>query len=127
MIGFPRWHGGKESACQYRRFKRCGFDPRVRKIPWSRKWQRTPVLLPGNPMNRGAYQATVHGVTKRQTQLSNFPHTIYDHGRNFGKYTKEIRKHKQPESLAETLKKRLASYFFPSYCREIFYDLIIVM
>ena len=24
-----------------------GFDPWVRKIPWSRKWQRTPVLLPG--------------------------------------------------------------------------------
>ena len=81
----------------------------------------------GNPMNRGACQATVHGITKRQTQLSDFPHTIYDHGRNFGKYTKEIRKNKQPESLAETLKKRLASYFFPTYCMEIFYDLIIVM
>ena len=28
----------------------CGrpeFDPRVRKIPWRRKWQPTPVLLPG--------------------------------------------------------------------------------
>ena len=24
-----------------------GFDPRVRKIPWSRKWQLTPVLLSG--------------------------------------------------------------------------------
>ena len=47
MIGFPRWHGGKESACQYRIYKRCGFDPWVRKIPWSRKWQRTPVFLPG--------------------------------------------------------------------------------
>ena len=23
------------------------FDPWVRKIPWKRKWQRTPVLLPG--------------------------------------------------------------------------------
>ena len=25
----------------------------------------------GNPMNRGAWQATVHGVTKSQTVLSN--------------------------------------------------------
>ena len=25
----------------------------------------------GNPMDRGAWQATVHGVTKSQTQLSN--------------------------------------------------------
>ena len=24
------------------------FDPRVGKIPWRRKWQPTPVLLPGN-------------------------------------------------------------------------------
>ena len=23
------------------------FDPWVRKIPWSRKWQPTPVVLPG--------------------------------------------------------------------------------
>ena len=26
---------------------RPGFDPWVRKIPWRRKWQSTPVLLPG--------------------------------------------------------------------------------
>ena len=24
-----------------------GFDPQVGKIPWRRKWQPTPVLLPG--------------------------------------------------------------------------------
>ena len=38
---------GEESACQGRRHKRCGFDPRVGKIPWRRKWQPTPVFLPG--------------------------------------------------------------------------------
>ena len=27
--------------------RRPGFDPWVRKIPWRRKWQPTPVLLPG--------------------------------------------------------------------------------
>ena len=26
---------------------RPGFDPWIRKIPWRRKWQSTPVLLPG--------------------------------------------------------------------------------
>ena len=36
-----------ESACQCRRCRRCGFDPWVRKIPWRRKWQPTPVFLPG--------------------------------------------------------------------------------
>ena len=30
-----------------RRCKRCGFDPRARKIPWSRKWQPISVFLPG--------------------------------------------------------------------------------
>ena len=42
--GFPRWHGGKESTCQCRRG---GFSPRVGKVPWRKKWQLTPVLLPG--------------------------------------------------------------------------------
>ena len=38
---------GNESACQCRRCKRLGFYPWLRKMPWSRKWQPTPVFLPG--------------------------------------------------------------------------------
>ena len=45
--GFPGGASGKESACQCRRCKRGGFNPWVRKIPWRRKWQPTPVFLPG--------------------------------------------------------------------------------
>ena len=37
-----RWHSGKESRC-----RRHGFDPQVGKISCRRKWQPTPVLLPG--------------------------------------------------------------------------------
>ena len=44
--GVPGWLGGKESSCQCRRYRRLGFDPWVGKIPWSRKWQPTPVFLP---------------------------------------------------------------------------------
>ena len=29
------------------RLKRCTFCPWVRKIPWKRTWQPTPVFLPG--------------------------------------------------------------------------------
>ena len=29
------------------RYKKRGFDPWVRKIPWRRIWQPTPVFLPG--------------------------------------------------------------------------------
>ena len=35
---------GKEPACQCRRWKRFGLDPWVRKIPWRRAWQPTPVF-----------------------------------------------------------------------------------
>ena len=40
------------------------FDPWVRKIPWRRKWQPTPVFLLGNPQDRGAWRATLLGVAK---------------------------------------------------------------
>ena len=46
-LTFSRWLSGKESACQSGRHRRWGFDPWVRKIPWRRKWQPTPVYLPG--------------------------------------------------------------------------------
>ena len=44
---FPGGANGKEPACQCRRHKKYGFDPWVRKISWRRKWQLTPVFLPG--------------------------------------------------------------------------------
>ena len=45
--GLPLWHSTKESAYQCRRLRRHGFDSWVWKIPWRRKWQPTPVFLPG--------------------------------------------------------------------------------
>ena len=44
-----------------------------RKIPWRREWLPTPVFLPGNSMDKGAWQATVHGVAKSRTRLSDCP------------------------------------------------------
>ena len=38
------WLGGKGSTCQC---QRVGLNPWIRKIPWRRKWQLTPVFLPG--------------------------------------------------------------------------------
>ena len=45
-MGLPRWRSDRESACQCGRHRRLMFDPWVRKIPWSRKWQPIPVFLP---------------------------------------------------------------------------------
>ena len=47
--GLPRGPSSKESACQR---KRCKFNPWVGKIPWRRKWQPTPILLPGESHGR---------------------------------------------------------------------------
>ena len=46
-----------------RRHKRCRFDLWVRKIPWRRAWQPIPYSCLENPMDRGAWLATVHKVT----------------------------------------------------------------
>ena len=43
----------------------------LRKVHWRRKWQPTPVFLPGEFHGQRAWQTLVHGVAKHQTQLSN--------------------------------------------------------
>ena len=71
VLGLIWWLSGKESACQGRR---CGFDPR------RRKWLPGPVFLPGNAMERGAWWAAVHGVTKELDtvyQLNNISSGIH--------------------------------------------------
>ena len=46
-LKFPGGANSKKPACQCRRQKRCEFHSRVRKIPWRRTWQLTPVFLSG--------------------------------------------------------------------------------
>ena len=46
-MGFAGGASGKEPTCKCKRHKRPRFDPWVRKIPWRRTWQSTPVYLPG--------------------------------------------------------------------------------
>ena len=47
LSGFPGGTSDKKKiACQCRRHKKHKFDPWVGKIPWSRKWQPTPLFLP---------------------------------------------------------------------------------
>ena len=41
-----------------------GSIPGSGRFPWIRKWLPTPVFLLENSMDRGAWRATVHGVTK---------------------------------------------------------------
>jgi len=46
---------------------------------WRRQWHPTPVLLPENPKDRGAWEAAVHGVAEGWTQLSDFTFTFHFH------------------------------------------------
>ena len=39
-----------------------GFNPWIRKIPWTRKWQ--PVFLPGKPHAQRSLEGRVHGVRR---------------------------------------------------------------
>ena len=57
----PRWLSGKNSTCQCRRHR---FDPWVGKIPLEESATPTSILAWKNPMDRGAWQATVHGITE---------------------------------------------------------------
>ena len=68
--GFPGGASGTEFACRSRSCKGCRFDPWVRKIPWSRKWQQ--VILPRKCHGQAivhVYQATIHGAAKSRTWL----------------------------------------------------------
>ena len=71
---------GKEPICQRRRRKRRGFNPSVRKIPWRRKWQPTPVFLPGKVHGQGSLgRLRVHRVAESDT--SELTHTLWTLGR----------------------------------------------
>ena len=56
--GFPGSSNGKESVYNV------GDPVLIGKIPWRKDWQPTPVPLLESPMDRGAQQAPVHGVTR---------------------------------------------------------------
>ena len=64
LPGFPGVASGIEPACQCGRHKRHGFDSWVRKIPWRRAFQPTPVFMPGE-----SYGQRSHRVAKSWTRL----------------------------------------------------------
>ena len=63
---FPVGSDGKASACNVGDL----VQSLGQEDTWRRKWQPTPVLLPGK--SHGWRSLVVHGVTKSQKQLSDF-------------------------------------------------------
>ena len=69
------WLTGEESSWQCKRGRRHRFDPWVRKILWRRKWQPTPVFLPGKSHGQRILVVYSHRVAKSYTRLSTRMHT----------------------------------------------------
>ena len=69
-MGFLGGASGKEPACQCRRHRIHGLDPWVGKIPWRGVLE--------NLMDREAWRATVHRVTKSWTRLKQLDTTHSD-------------------------------------------------
>ena len=68
--GFPGGSEVKASACNAGDL---GSIPGSGRFPWRRKWQPTPVFLPGESHRRRSLVGyTVHGVAKSWTRLSYF-------------------------------------------------------
>ena len=91
--GFPGGSMVKKPACQC---SRCDFSLRVRKIPWRRAWQPTPVFLPGefhgqrslvsySPWGHKEQDSAEHAHTQRwvwgdTTQTEVWQVSLEDHG-----------------------------------------------
>ena len=65
--GLPLWHGGKESACNARD---CGSVPELGKSPGERNGYPLQYSCLDNSMDRGAWRATLHGISKSPKRLS---------------------------------------------------------
>ena len=78
-MGFPGGTSGKEPACQCRRCKWHRFNPWVGKIPERGHGNPLQHSSLGNPMDRGAWQATVHRVGHYWSNLA-CVHTCCDIG-----------------------------------------------
>ena len=70
MWGFPGGSVGKSSACNLRDKGDAGSIPGLGRSPGGEHGNPLQYSCLENPVDRGAWWATVHGVTESQTLLS---------------------------------------------------------
>ena len=66
-MGFPGDQCGKESSCNVRD---ASLVPGSRRSPGEGNGNPLQYSCLGNPMDRGAWQATVHGVAKKEAEVT---------------------------------------------------------
>ena len=71
LTPLPWWLRGKESTCNA---GDTGSIPELKRSPGEGNGNPLQCSCLGNPMERGAWWATVHGVAKSRTQLSDYNH-----------------------------------------------------
>ena len=67
--GLSWWLGGKDSACNMGDARDVGFIPGSGRYPGGGNGNPLQYSCLENPMDRGIWWATIHGVTKSQTGL----------------------------------------------------------
>ena len=73
VLGFPGGSEGKVSACNAGDL---GLIPGFGRSPGEGNGNPLQYSCLENPLDGGAWQATVHGVSKSRTQLSDFTFTL---------------------------------------------------
>ena len=68
-VGLPLWLSGKESACHAGDIRGMGSILGLGRLPGGGHGNPLQFSCPENPMDRGAWQATVHRAAKSRTQL----------------------------------------------------------
>ena len=66
MLGLPGWLSGKESACNARE---AGSIPGSGRSPGEGNGNPLQYSCLGNPMDKGAWLAAVHGVAKKSNMI----------------------------------------------------------
>jgi len=66
-MGFPGGQCGKEPSCNVRD---ASLVPGSRRSPGEGNGNPLQYSCLGNPMDRGAWQATVHGVAKKEAEVT---------------------------------------------------------
>ena len=66
-MGFPQWLSGKESTCSAGDAGDVSSIPESGRSPGGRHGNPLQYSCKENPMDRGMWWATVHGVAKSQT------------------------------------------------------------
>ena len=81
--------------------------PCVRKNPWRRKWQPTPVFFPRKFHGQGLWCATIHRVAKSEMRVSDWVHTTHTHTHTHTHNTRHCLEMEVLPSFCKKKKKRL--------------------